>query len=179
MGKLGPGTVLTAYQTVDGTEAQKREARFYEAGQCAYFLHRYGRFAKGDLCEIKGATERGVVLVKNGRCSTLSYRYADRIAVAAASKVEIAAGDRLQLKFNGKSTEGAPLSNGELVTVRGVRKNGALVVEDEAGQRKTLAPSQRLFNRGYAVTSYASAGQNGETSRCSLPMRRTRLRPTA
>ncbi|HWZ95346.1 MAG TPA: MobF family relaxase [Opitutaceae bacterium] len=162
-GKLGPGKVLTAYQTVDGTEAQKREARFYEAGQSAYFLQRYGRFAKGDLCEIRGATERGVVLVKNGRCSTLSYRYTDRIAVAASSKVEIAPGDRLQLKFNGKSTEGAPLNNGELVTVHGVRKNGLLVVEDEAGTRKTLAPSQRLFNRGYAVTSYASQGKTVDT----------------
>jgi conjugative relaxase-like TrwC/TraI family protein len=162
-GKLGPGKVLTAYQTVDGTEAQKREARFYEAGQSALFLKRYGRFDRGDLCEIKGATERGVVLVKNGRCSTLSYRYTDRITVAAASKVEIASGDRLQLKFNGKSTEGSPLNNGELVTVRSVRKNGALVVEDEAGTRKTLAPSQRLFNRGYAVTSYASQGKTVDT----------------
>jgi conjugative relaxase-like TrwC/TraI family protein len=162
-GKLGPGKVLTAYQTVDGTEAQKREARFYEAGQCAYFLRRYGRFAKGDFCEVKGANERGVVLVKNGRCSTLSYRYTDRIAVAAPSKIEISPGDRLQLKFNGKSTEGAPLNNGELITVRSVRKNGALVVEDEAGTRKTLAPSQRLFNRGYAVTSYASQGKTVDT----------------
>jgi hypothetical protein len=38
-----------------------------------------------------------------------------------------------------------------------------LVVEDEAGTRKTLAPSQRLFNRGYAVTSYASQGKTVDT----------------
>jgi hypothetical protein len=163
MGKLGPGKMLMAYQTVDGTEAQKREARFYEVGQRALFLRRYGRFAKGDFCEIKGVNDRGVVLVKDGRRSTLSYRYADRMTVAAPSKMEVARGDRLQIKFNGKSTEGAPLSNGELVTVRGVRKNGALVIEDEAGKRKTLAPSQRLFNRGYAVTSYASQGKTVDT----------------
>src|ERR1019366_3665795 len=163
MGKLGPGKMLMAYQTVDGTEAQKREARFYEIGQRALFLKRYGRFAKGDFCEIEGANDRGVVLVKDGRRSALSYRYANRITVAAPSKIEVARGDRLQLKFNGKSAEGAPLNNGELVTVRGVRKNGALVVEDEAGKRKTLAPPQRLFNRGYAVTSYASQGKTVDT----------------
>jgi conjugative relaxase-like TrwC/TraI family protein len=162
-GKLGPGRTLTAFQTVDGTEAQKREASFYAAGQHALFLRRYGRFAKGEFWEIAGANARGVVLVKDGRHSTLGYRYADRITVAAPSEIEVARGDRLQLKFNGKSTEGAPLSNGELVTVRGVRKNGALVVEDEAGQHKTLAPSQRLFNRGYAVTSYASQGKTVDT----------------
>src|ERR1035437_103025 len=162
-GKLGPGKMLTAYQTVDGTEAQKREARFYTAGQHALFLKRYGRFAKGEFCEIAGANERGVVLVKDGRRSTLSYRYTDRITVAAPSNLEIARGDRLQLKFNGKSLEGEPLNNGELVTVWGVRKSGALVVEDEAGKRKTLAPSQRLFNRGYAVTSYAAQGKTVDT----------------
>jgi len=162
-GRLGAGKMLMAYQAVDGTEAQKREARFYEAGQRALFLRRYGRFVKGDFCEITGVNEQGVTLIKDGRRSTLSYRYTGRITVAAASKIEIAPGERLQLKFNGKSAEGMPLNNGELVTVRGVRSSGALVVEDEAGARKTLGPSQRLFNRGYAVTSYASQGKTVDT----------------
>ncbi|HZP59611.1 MAG TPA: MobF family relaxase [Opitutaceae bacterium] len=162
-GKLGVGRTMEAYQSVDGTGAQKREAKFYQAGQSAYFLKNYGRFAKGDFCEVQGASERGVILVKNGRRSTLSYRYTDRIAVAAPSKIEVAPGDRLQLKFNGRSAEGAPLNNGELVTVRNVRKNGVLVVEDESGARKTLGPSQRLFNRGYAVTSHASQGKTVDT----------------
>lgn len=162
-GKLGPGRVLTAYQTVDGTQAQKREARFYAAGQRAFFLKRYGRFAKGDGCEIIGANERGVVLRKDGRRSTLSYRHTERITVAAPSDMEVAGGDRLQLKFNGRSAEGFSLNNGELVTVRNVRPDGALVVEDEAGQHKTLAPSQRLFHRGYAVTSYGSQGKTVDT----------------
>jgi len=108
---------VTAYQTVDGTEAQKREAKFYEVGQSVTFLRRYGRYAKGEFCEVAGANERGVVLVKEGRRSTLSYRYVDRIAVAAPSAMEIARSDRLQLKFNGKSVEGTPLASGELVTV--------------------------------------------------------------
>jgi hypothetical protein len=162
-GRLGPGKMLTAYQAVDGTEAQKREARFYQPGQRALFLRRYGRFVKGAFCEIAGANERGVVLVKAGRRSTLSYRYADRITVASAAKIEIAPGDRLQLKFNGKSDEGAPLNYGEIVTVRSIRRKGTLIVENEAGARKTLGLSQRLFNRGYAVTSYASQGKTVDT----------------
>jgi ATP-dependent exoDNAse (exonuclease V) alpha subunit len=162
-GRLGPGKMMTAYQAADATEAQKREAQFYSQGQRALFLRRYGRFVKGEFCEIAGANERGVVLLKGGRRSTLSYRYADRITVASASKIEIAAGDRLQLKFSGKSADGVSLNNGELVTVRANRRNGALVVEDETGMRKTLGPSQRLFNRGYAVTSYASQGKTVDT----------------
>jgi hypothetical protein len=59
---------------------------------------------------------------------TVSYRYGDRIAVASPTEMEIAPGDRLQLKANGRSIEGARLHNGELVTVVRVpvaRQNGS------------------------------------------------------
>ena len=59
-----------------------------------------------------GSNEHGIVLLKEGRESTMSYRYANRFAVVAASEMEIVPGDRLQLKFNGKSAEGAPLHLG-------------------------------------------------------------------
>ena len=162
VGKLGPSRTLTTYQPVDLDEAQKKDARFYQAGHFASFIRGYGRFAKGDLCAIVGANERGVVIEKNGVQSTMSYRYADRLAVATAKETEIAAGDRLQLKFNGKSVEGTRLNNGELVTVREVTRDGSLVVE-AAGVRKTLGPAQRLLVRGYAVTSYGSQGKTVDT----------------
>jgi ATP-dependent exoDNAse (exonuclease V) alpha subunit len=101
--------------------------------------------------------------VKNGRRSTLSYRYTDRLVVASPSSMEIAPGDRLQLKFNGRSREGVPLNNGELVTVRHVRKDGSIVVDADDGTRKTLDSTQRLLVRGYAVTSYGSQGKTVDT----------------
>jgi conjugative relaxase-like TrwC/TraI family protein len=162
-GKLGAGTTLTTYQPVDLDEAQKRDARFYQAGHQACFIRGYGRFARGEILPIVGANERGIILEKNGVRSTMSYRYADRLTVAVAKETEIAPGDRLQLKFNGKSVEGARLNNGELVTVREVARDGSLLVEAGAGAHKTLAPAQRLLVRGYAVTSYGSQGKTVDT----------------
>jgi conjugative relaxase-like TrwC/TraI family protein len=162
-GKVSEGKTLTTFQPVDRSEAQKRDARFYEAGQAAFFLKTYGRHAKGQVAEIVGANERGVVIVKDGRHSTVGYRYADRFAVVKRAEMEIAPGDRLQLKANGRSVEGTRLHNGELVTVARVESTGALVVNDERGATKTLAPSQRLLVRGYAVTSYASQGKTADT----------------
>jgi ATP-dependent exoDNAse (exonuclease V) alpha subunit len=162
-GKLGPSETITAYQPVDMGDAQKRDPRFYQTGQHAFFLQRYGRYAKGDLCEIVAATERGLTVMKDGRRSTLSYRYMDRIAVATAAEISLAPGDRLQLKFNGKSVESVPLNNGELVTVRNLIKDGSLVVQGDDGVSKTLSPNQRLFTRGYAVTSYGSQGKTVDT----------------
>ncbi len=161
--RLGQSVALTTCHPLDLGEAEKRDSRFYRAGQRAFFLRRYGRFAKGELCEIAGASEHGVVLIKDGRRSTLSYRYADRLVVAEPQETAIAPGDRLQLKFNGKSQEGTTLNNGELVTVHRVRNDGAVVVHGDDGRHKTLTPSQRLWVRGYAVTSYASQGKTVDT----------------
>lgn len=162
-GKLGVGQNLATFRPVDLGEAQKRDSRFYQAGQYVSFLQRYGRYAKGELCEVVGATEKGVVLLKDGRRSTLSFRYASRLVIVERAEMEIAPGDRLQLKLNGKSLEGASLNNGELLTVRKVKGDGRLVVETDAGSQKTLAPSQRVFVRGYAVTSYGSQGKTVDT----------------
>lgn len=162
-GKLGEGTTITTFQPVDLDEAQKKDARFYRAGFSACFIRGYGRFARGGTYAIMAATDHGVVLEKDGVRTAVSYRYANRFVVAAAEEMKIAAGDRLQLKFNGKSREGARLNNGELVTVREIEADGALVVETARGARRTLDPSQRLFLRGYAVTSYGSQGKTVDT----------------
>ena len=162
-GRLGRDSAVTAWQPLELGEAQKRDPRYYETGRHVFFLQRYGRYAKGDLCEIVGADERGVRLMKDGRRSTLNYRYAQRLLLTTLSPMPLARGDRLQLKFNGKSSEALPLNNGELVTVRRMQKNGSLVVTGGDGRRKTLAPTQRLFVRGYAVTSYASQGKTVDT----------------
>lgn len=162
-GQLMDGATLTAFQPVDRDEAQRCDPRFYEHGHWAVFLKGYGRFAKGELYEIAGADERGVLLVRNGRRSTMSYRYAGRFTVAKAVDIELSPGDRLQLKANSRSMEGAKLRNGELVTVARVEPSGTVVVANEHGETKTLAPSQRLFVRGYAVTSYSSQGKTVDT----------------
>ncbi len=162
-GRIDSGVALKTYQSADFSEAQKRDARFYESGQFAYVLKRYGRFAKGDLCPIAGTNERGLVLIKDGRRSTMSYRHTNRLAIVVERDTNIARGDRLQLKFNGKSKEGHAITNGELVTVRRVHVDGSLTIEDDRQTVKTLSSQQRLFNRGYAVTSYASQGKTVDT----------------
>jgi conjugative relaxase-like TrwC/TraI family protein len=162
-GILGRGIALKTYQAVDLGQAEKRDGRYYEEGRFAYVLQRYGRFVRGDLCPIAGRNERGVVLMKDGRRSTMSYRQAHRLVVAAEREIEVAPGDRLQLKFNGKSADGHAVANGELVTVRRIQADGSLAVQSDNGAVKTLAPGQRLFNRGFAVTSYSSQGKTVDT----------------
>jgi conjugative relaxase-like TrwC/TraI family protein len=162
-GALVEGRKVVAQEAMDWTEAQKRDARFYQPGQQVQFIRRYGRFRAGDCCEVFEANEHGLVLRKDGRRSAFSFRYADRVVVTRPVELDLAAGDRIQLKFNGRSVEGRRINNGELATVVRVEPDERLVLEDDKGTRKTLAPTQRLFTRGYAVTSYASQGKTVDT----------------
>ncbi|MDP3073826.1 MAG: MobF family relaxase [Opitutaceae bacterium] len=162
-GQIKTGKTLPTFQPVDLGEAQKRDPRFYRLGQYACFIQRYGRYAKGELCEIVEANARGLVIIKNGRRSTLSYHYAKRIVVTTRRELEIAPGDRLQLKLNATSREGLPLNNGELVTVHSIAADGVLSVAGAEGKRKTVAPAQCVLVRGYAVTSYGSQGKTVDT----------------
>ncbi len=139
-------------------------------------LQRYGRFAKGELCPIAGTKERGLVLIKDGRRSTMSYQYANRVAVAAEKEIEVAPGDRLQLKFNGKSKEGHSIANGELVTVRRINADGSLKVEDDR-----LKVNSRRFRRSNGCSTGAMRSRRmprrsktvdtGAGGGCGLPWR--------
>lgn len=162
-GRLGPPTTVPIYEPVHWEDAMKRDPRFYAAGHHAVFVAGYGRFARGNLAEIVRADDRGLTLLMSGRRSRLSFRYASRFMVTARKEFEMSSGDRLQIKANGRTVEGQPLANGELVTVHNVRSSGELTVADRDGQMKTLAPSQLVCVRGYAVTSYASQGKTVDT----------------
>lgn len=162
-GRIGPGDTLTTYRAADLTRAQKEDPSSYEDLPKVFFLKRYGRYARGDVCSVVGVSKRGLTLVKNGRKATMGYRYAEHLSVLRERAVVVSAGDRLQIKFNGKSADGQSLVNGELVTVRTVHSDGRISVESDRGQKKILGSEQRLFNLGYAVTSYSSQGKTVDT----------------
>lgn len=162
-GRLGASVPLKAYRAIDLTPAQKEDPGSYCQGAKVLFLKSYGRYRRGDLGNVVDVSGRGLAILKDGRRSLFGYRYADRLAVLEERTLEIAPGDRLQLKWNGESMGGLPIVNGELVTVREIHPDGRIAVGTDRGQQRVLGPEQRLFNLGYAVTSYASQGKTVDT----------------
>jgi len=123
------------------------------------FIRRYGRHRRGDVCTVEAVTPNGITLMKDGRPGTIGYSHADCLSVLNERTLEIATGDRLQTKWNGRSIDGQRIVNGELLTVRMVHADGRISVENDRGERKDLGPNQRVFHYGYAVTSYAAQGK--------------------
>jgi hypothetical protein len=76
--------------------------------------------------------------------------------VCECKELALSAGDRLQLKANGRSANNRKLANGELVTVKDMEADGRIVLADG----RVLSPQFRQFVRGYSVTSYASQGKS-------------------
>jgi len=162
-GMLGEEVELDFYETRDLDSAQKRDARFYQENDYAFFVRSYGRFSKGDVAKVEATGPGGVSLTMDSKTTKVGYKRSSSFVVARKRKIAVAVGDRLQMKFNGLSLDGRPILNGELVTVSRIFKNGNVSVRDGNGEAKTLSPDQRLANLGYAVTSYASQGKTVDT----------------
>lgn len=148
-------TVVTALEQVDLTIAQKMKRRHYPDDALITLNRDLNGCARGDQAKLIGITDKRVVLEVKGRVRQVPLTHVDHLNVCRARALPLSAGDRLQLKANGASTDGRKLANGEVVTVAAIKPNGAIRLADG----RTLPGSYRQFVRGYAVTSYGSQGK--------------------
>jgi len=93
----------------------------------------------------------------------MSYAYVGRVTLATEREMEVGswgqAATQVQRRNPGRAEKLQRRTRDRSAVDRG-RCHG---VEDRAGVEKTLEPSQRIFVRGYAVTSYASQGKTVDT----------------
>jgi conjugative relaxase-like TrwC/TraI family protein len=146
---------VTALERVDLTEAQKRDRRSYNDDTVLVLNRNASGFQRGQTCRLVAITDRGLVLESAEKIRAVPFRFADRLTVCQPRELTLAAGDRLQLKANGRTRKGQRLANGELVTVRKVGADGRITLNDG----RVLDRNYRQFVRGFAITSYASQGK--------------------
>lgn len=146
---------VTALQTVDLTDAQKRDVRFYGAGTTLVFNRDAGGFRKGQAGSLIMITGKGLIVEAGGKVRTITFDKLDRVTVCRSRELVLARGDRLQLKANAKAVDGERVANGELVTVERIEADGRIRLQDG----RALPSEYRQFLRGYAVTSYGSQGK--------------------
>ncbi len=148
-------TLMTTFQPVDFTSAQKRDARSYDSNSLLVFNRDVRGFKKGDNAQLKAVTQTHLIVENETRVVSVSLKYLDRITVCQRKELPLACGDQLQLKANGRSEEGKQLANGELVTVKNTGADGRIELTDG----RVMRANYRQFVHGYAVTSYASQGK--------------------
>jgi conjugative relaxase-like TrwC/TraI family protein len=148
-------TVVATLERLDLTDAQKRDKRFYNPDSVLVFNRNVNGFQAGDSARLLGITDKHLLLEGNNTVRPVPFKHLDRITVCQPKELPLCAGERLQLKANGHSQDGRRLANGELVTVKGIRPDGRIALEDG----RIITKNYRQFVRGYAVTSYAAQGK--------------------
>jgi conjugative relaxase-like TrwC/TraI family protein len=148
-------TEVEALEHIDLTNAQKRDSRYLPTNAVMVFNQPVGRVPRGARGTFVGAVERGVVIEIGDKWQLVPHKELGRVTVCQLRKLQLAHGDRLQLKANRRLASGAAVANGELVTVECVHTDGRIALQDG----RSLDPSYREFVPGYAVTSYGSQGK--------------------
>ncbi len=155
-GLLGANdTPIQALDKLDLTNAQKRDERFYPPEAVVVFNQKVHKTEPGVKGKLAGIVKLGVLVEVDGKFVTVSNKLLNRITVCQPREIALSAGDRLHLKANRRLASGGRVTNGELVSVKSVRADGAVELADG----RVLDKSFREFLPGYAVTSYGSQGK--------------------
>jgi ATP-dependent exoDNAse (exonuclease V) alpha subunit len=155
-GMLGAAdTTVQVLDKLDLTNAQKRDARFYPPDVIVVFNQKVSAAQPGAQGKLAGIVKVGVLIEVGGKFVTVPNKLLDRITLCQTQEINLASGDRLHLKANRKLRAGGRVTNGELVTVKGVQSDGGIELTDG----RILDKSFREFLPGYAVTSYGSQGK--------------------
>jgi len=148
--------MVTAFQPVDMTNAQKRDVRSYASETVLVFNRDVRGFKAGESAKLKKIADTHLLVATDTCEVSIPFKHLDKLTACQCQEMALAAGDRLQLKANGRSVENRKLVNGELVTVKTVHSDGRIALVDG----RVLDKNFRQFVRGYAITSYASQGKS-------------------
>jgi conjugative relaxase-like TrwC/TraI family protein len=149
-------TPVTGFQPLNLTDAQKRDARSYGADSVLVFNRDVRGLKAGDSARLKEIGDKFVLVETGARLVSIPFAHLDKVTVCQRKEMALSAGDKLQLKANGRAANQRKLANGELVTVKQIHPDGRIALADG----RVLDKNFRQFVRGYAITSYASQGKS-------------------
>ena len=145
------------------TEAQRRDAGSYAAGQVVQFHQNAPGFKRGEQLTV--VEDAGGLTARRGDGSTtaLPLEHAARFGVFEPRTLSLAVGDLVRLTANGTDLRGRRLNNGSAYRVTGFDDAGNLrlgpTVRGNQQVPVTLAADGDHLAHGYAVTSHAGQGR--------------------
>ena len=96
-------TKVVALETVDLTNTQKRDARFYDPESVLVFNRDTSGFRKGQRGRLLAINAGAIVVEAGNRIREIAFANLDRVTVCRERETALSAGDRLQLKANAKT----------------------------------------------------------------------------
>jgi conjugative relaxase-like TrwC/TraI family protein len=155
-GDLGESLQVPRDVSLNWTAAQKSDYRNYRAGQRLTFHRTVRGITKNETLDVVRA-ERNAIVARNyrGEERTLTAKQSKSFEVYERRTIEVAAGDKLLLTANRRDAN-FRATNGEIVTVSRVDKDGTIRLDDG----RDLPANYNQFTHGYAVTAHRSQGKS-------------------
>jgi hypothetical protein len=159
-GVVEQGREVAALRLVDATDAEKARIETYQGGRFLVANSKGDAWQAGERLQVvRSAGNRGIVARnESGKEIKISKRNLARFSVAAAAKIEVGKGDRLQLRGNLREGKAIVASNREVLTVADVREDGSILAQNAKGKEIMIPANFGRLSHGYAVTSYSSQG---------------------
>jgi len=161
-GKLNPSiqTNRETLRALDLTNAQKEKSRSYPENAVVLLNRKVGRHLAGTPGQfLREGNNGGVVLMIAGQEQKVPHEDLGRLTICEQRNLDLCGGDKIQLKANCKIGRTKKLANGQIVTILRAGPHGGLLVMDGYGQKFELPADFKMFQLGYAVSSYGSQGK--------------------
>jgi ATP-dependent exoDNAse (exonuclease V) alpha subunit len=144
---------LVQFKNLQWTEAQRADARNYQAGLVVQFHQNAAGFRRGERVTVKAQDASGAMVERqNGGAAPLPLDVAARFQVYESGKIALAPGDWIRITQNGFTKAKQRLNNGDLKQVKGFTKEGDI----QLANGWVLAKEYGNLTHGYSLTSYSS-----------------------
>lgn len=157
-GKLGAEERSFLQLVTDSpTEAERKDAVFYQPGMVVEFHQAAKGFKAGTRAEVAGVDDKGQVLVRHGKATApLPLEQASRFQVFRATELTLRKGDSLRITKNAKDATGRHrINRGAVYQVAGFTASGDV----KLANGWTLPKDFGNWSHGYVLTSHASQGK--------------------
>lgn len=157
-GQLGTARTFVQYHNLQWEEADRRRPENFRAGLIVQFHQNVHGIHRGDIFRVTGFDEKGgvrMVGAKGGEI-TLPLNEAKRFQVFEEREIRLAAGDRVRITRNGKSSDGRRLNNGDVFTIARFTNGGKMVLNNGA----VLERVHGHLAYGYCQTSHSSQSKS-------------------
>jgi conjugative relaxase-like TrwC/TraI family protein len=135
------------------TEAQRADARNYQAGQIVQLHQNTAGFRRGERVTVKSHDAGGVMVGRqNGGTASLPLDMAARFQVYELRKTALAASDWIRITQNGFTKDKHRLNNGDLKQVKGFTADGDIKLVNGW----VIPKDYGNLTHGYCLTSYSS-----------------------
>ena len=151
--------IFTVQKNLSPTEAEKKDARYYNAGMSIQFHQNAKGFQRGAVYDVTGKDGKGNIIVSNGtETKALPLLEARKFSIYETRQVQLAKGDIIRISQNGFSLNRKRLNNGNVLKVKGFDNDGNIIA-NTGNQDVTLGKDHRNFGYGYCSTSHSSQGK--------------------